>query len=73
MTIACNDTPVPARAPRTGIIATINGYLTLLARSIAAANAYDTLDQLSDRELARRGLERGDIAKVAMKVLSDES
>jgi len=72
MTIACNDAPVTAPAPRTGILATLRGYLSLLDRSIAAANAYDSLSQLSDAQLARRGLDRTEIADVARRVLLDE-
>ncbi len=73
MTVAYNDTPVPHAEPRAGIIATIGRYFSLLSRSIAAANAFETLSQMSDAQLARRGLERGEIANVALKVLLDES
>lgn len=73
MTIAYNDAPVTAREPRTGILAAILGFLTLLDRSIAASNAYDTLSQMSDAQLASCGLTRTDIANVAKKVLLDEA
>ncbi|MBE9558115.1 MAG: hypothetical protein IMF08_14750 [Proteobacteria bacterium] len=73
MAVAYNDTPVPHAEPRASIIAMIGGYFSLLSRSIAAANAYETLNQMSDAQLAKRGLERGEIANVARKVLLDES
>ena len=73
MTIAYNDAPVTAHEPRTGILGAIRGFFILLDRSIAAANAYDTLSQMSDAQLASRGLTRTDIAMVAKKVLLDEA
>ena len=73
MTISYNDTHIAARKPRSGLLGAIGGSLSLLHRSIAAANAYETLSQMSDAELARRGLTRPGIANAAMKVLLDES
>ena len=72
MTIAYNDAPVTAREPRAGILAAIVGIFSLVPRSIAAANAYETLSNLSDAQLARRGLARPDVANVALQVLLDD-
>jgi uncharacterized protein YjiS (DUF1127 family) len=71
MTIAYNDAPAGSRRNRTGIFGTVASFFSLLARSIEAANAYESLNQMTDAQLARRGLTRADIAPVAMKVLLD--
>lgn len=72
MTIAYNDAPVGARRNRTGVFGAVVAFFSLLARSIEAANAYETLNQMTDAQLARRGLTRADIAPVALKVLLDK-
>jgi hypothetical protein len=73
MTITYNDTSLPHREPRTGILGGIGDFLSLVSRSIAAANAYETLSQMSDAQLAQRGLTRPDLANVTLKVLLDDS
>ena len=72
MTIAYNDAQVESRRSRTGVIGAIASFFSLLARSIEAARAYESLNQLTDAQLSRRGLTRADIAPVAMKVLLDK-
>lgn len=72
MTIAINDAPAPSRRNRTRIFSTVASFFSLLGRSIEAARAYETLNQLTDAQLASRGLTRADIAPVAMKVLLDK-
>ena len=73
MTIAVNDVPASGRpARRAGLIAAAGAFLSLVARSIEAARAYEVLSQMTDAELARRGLARADIAAVAKRVLLDD-
>lgn len=78
MSITYNDghaphTPHKPHTGRFGLFGAIGDFFSLLPRGIAAARTYETLDHLSDAQLARRGLTRQDIAHVAMRVLLDES
>lgn len=71
MTIMCNDAPTTAHEPRVGVLGGVLGFLSLLDRGMAAADAYETLSHMSDSQLARRGLTRADIANAARDVLFD--
>lgn len=73
MSVAYNDSRIPVRDRRTGVLGAAVGFFHLLDRSIAAATAFENLSEMSDSELARRGLERPDIAKHAFRILMDGS
>jgi len=73
MTAAYNDVPAGARELRGGVFGRVAGFFALLDRSIAAANTYENLSQLSDEQLAARGLTRPEIANAARKVLLGEA
>lgn len=72
MTITYNDGHIPHR-PRFGLFGAIGGFFSLLSHGIAAAKTFETLNQMSDAQLAQRGLTRENIAHVALEVLLDES
>ena len=52
-----------------GLVARIDALLGRFEAAMSAAEVYDRLDEMSDAELAARGVSRADLAKVAAKEL----
>ena len=64
------DSDFAPRTRYTGIVASLYGLLGSVAAAQEAARTYATLDALSDRELAARGLVRSDIPAIAARALN---
>ena len=62
-------THISAPSFLSGLVARIDALLGRFEAAMSAAEVYDRLDEMSDADLAARGVSRADLAKVAAKEL----